>query len=111
MFHHSKQGAVDVITGESPLQGSSIDSLKVIVENCVAAGQPRIVLDLSEISLIDSSGLDYLLDVRDQCIQRGGQLRLAAPNDLCRDILEVGEVAEALEICGNVTSAVGGFAR
>ena len=111
MFQHDKQGAVDVISGDSPIHQSCLDALQPIVESCLVSGQPQLVLDLSQVPLIDSKGLEFLLDVHDECTRRGGVLRLAAPNAVCRDVLDLCDVSLVMEVCHDVTSAVGGFAR
>lgn len=109
MFHLSRQGAVDVLEGRGPLNGDSAASVRELLDRCVAHGQPRVVVSLEEVPLLDSVGLELLLDVRDQCLQRGGTLALAAPNTLCRDILHVTGLDRSMELHDDVLAAVGSF--
>ncbi len=111
MFTRSRQGAVDVISGTDPLNVDHVEDASTVVDECLAAGQPRLVLDLREIPLLDSAGLEFLLEVRDRCIERGGQLQLAAPNVLCRDILEVTGVTSDFELFSDAVEAAGSFAQ
>ena len=111
MFARSKQGAVDVVTGEDPLNAEQIEDVSRLFDACISQGQPRIIFDLTHVPLIDSSGLELLLDARDRCMQRGGLLHLAAPNALCQDILSVTDVASQFEVFDNVLEAVGSFAQ
>ena len=54
---------------------------------------------------------ELLLDALDSCGERGGTMRLAAPNSLCRDIFKVTGVSEQFEIFDNTVTAIGSFAR
>ena len=111
MFTLSKQGAVDVVAGDDPLNTEFADSLSQVFDQCLQTGQPHIVLDLRNVSLIDSAGLELLLDVRDRCIGLGGLLQLAALNALCRDILQATGVASEFELFGSAIEAAGSFAQ
>ena len=111
MFELSKQGVVDVLSGEDPLCVEELDHLQALFERCLSAGPPRLVVDLQAVPFIDSAGLTWLLDARDDCVERGGLLHLAEPNQLCREILEITGIDAELEVFGNVLAAAGSFAR
>ena len=111
MFERRQQGAVDIIRGDDALNLESIQQASGLLDECVGHGQPRIVVDLERVPLIDSAGLELLLDVRDRCLKRGGALKLAAPNHLCQDILRITDLAGQLEIYNDAISAVGSFAK
>jgi anti-anti-sigma factor len=110
MYELSQQGAVDVISGNKPLNIENVDAVRELLHRCTESGQPRIVLNLRSVPLIDSSGLELLLDARDRCQLRGGHLHLAAPSGLCGDILRVTGVDSRFEIFDDVMPAVGSFA-
>ncbi|MGH9175026.1 MAG: STAS domain-containing protein [Vicinamibacterales bacterium] len=107
MFQRSKQGAVEILAGNTPLTREHLDEVAPLLEQCLSAGQPRVVVDLARVPLIDSAGLELLLDAGDRCAQRGGQFKLAAPNDLCRDILRVTDVIRRFGVFDDVLAAVG----
>ena len=109
MFKHSKQGAINVISGTLPLSGDALDLLEASLTECMSEGQPRAVLDLRAVPLIDSAGLERLLDMRDRFEQKAGALKLAGANPLCRDILSVTGVASYFEAFPEVSQAVGSF--
>ncbi|MFV1967281.1 MAG: STAS domain-containing protein [Pirellulaceae bacterium] len=109
MFKRSKQGAINVITGEAPITTEDLEVLSDALEACLADGQPRVVLDLQEVPLIDSAGLELLLDVQEDFEQRAGTLKLAAPNPLCNDIMQATGVANHFEIYREVKTALGSF--
>lgn len=111
MFQASKQGAVYVVSGTLSLNAENLALAREAFEECIGKGQPRLVMHLEGIPLIDSVGLELLLDVRDRCLQRGGALQLAAPNPLCRDILRATDLVSQFAIFDDVNSAVGSFSQ
>ncbi len=111
MFQTSRQGAVGVISGSEPLTRDHVDQVADLLEQLLAEGQPMSVIDLSRVPLLDSAGLELLLEVQENFVQRGGALKLAAPNPLCRDILMITAVADHFDVYDQVADAVGSFVR
>lgn len=111
MWEKTKHGAIDVIVGDKPLTADNAGSLRQILEQCVHDGQPKLVLDLRDVSLIDSVGLELLLDTRDTCLRRGGTMQLASVSPLCMDILQITGVAESFELFSDSIAAAGSFSQ
>lgn len=111
MFELRRQGAIHVLTGDEPINSETVAQLESHLVSCFSLGQPRIVVDLERVSLIDSAGLEWLVDAAEKCFQRGGQAQIAAPNALCSDILRVTGVGDQVEVFDDVTSAVRSFSR
>ena len=111
MFERSKQGAVDLITGNEPLNVEHVDAVSQLLSQVAGQGQPRVVFDLEQVPLIDSAGLELLVDVQERFRRRGGALKLAVRNTLCREILNVTGVSRQFEIYPEVASAVGSFVQ
>ncbi|MBI3866020.1 MAG: STAS domain-containing protein [Planctomycetia bacterium] len=111
MFERRKLGAVDFVSGTDPLNLKNCKQFGQVLEECCRQGQPRIVVDLEHVPLIDSAGLETLLDFRDQMQERGGALKVAGPSALCREILSVTGLADQIEIFRDAQSAVASFAQ
>ena len=111
MFEKLRQGAVDIVSGDDPLTADNIDSARRILTESTQSGQPRIVLDLRKIPLIDSAGLELLIELQDECIRRGGRMQLCGANPLCRDILRITNVSQHFEQFDDAVSAAGSFAQ
>lgn len=111
MFEKTRQGAVAVISGDEPLNAENVDSVRELISSCTSEGRPDLVIDMKKIPLIDSAGLELLVESRQQCISRGGIVQLAALDPLCRDILRVTGVDNLFELHDDVVAAVGSFAR
>ena len=109
MFSRSRQGAVHVIGGEMPLNAENATHLSNVLEECLRERPPWAVLDLRKVPLLDSFGLETLLDVQDKFTRHVGLLKLAAPNPLCQDILTVTGVVHSFEVYPEVKEAVASF--
>lgn len=111
MFEQSKQGTVNVIRADNPVNGEYVDTLRAILERHAEVGQPSVVFDMQAVPLVDSAGLELLLDTRDMYRKRGGTLKLASANPLCLEILNVTGVGRLFEMFNSANAAVGSFGR
>jgi len=71
--------------------------------------QSRVVLDLDNTELLDSAGLEALLDSQDRLREAGGDLKIAASNSVNRKILEITRLDRHVEVFDNVLDAVKSF--
>jgi anti-sigma B factor antagonist len=111
MFERTRRGAVVVISGKDPLDVHYANSLCVQVDSAMAEGQKRIVLDMEHVPMVDSAGLETLLNLRDKLWGRGGALKLASVNPLCRDIFRVTGLDAQLDAYDDPVTAIGSFAQ
>lgn len=111
MFERLTQGAVDLIRGDDPINAEHVEELAGLLREAAGRGQPFVVLDMEKVPLIDSAGLELLLEYRDSFQQSGGALKLSGLNALCDDILSITGVGPSFEIFRESLSAVGSFVR
>ncbi|MHC4407242.1 MAG: STAS domain-containing protein [Planctomycetota bacterium] len=111
MFERVTRGAVNVIRGDLPLNADNVDDAAALLRECLQHGQLYVVVDLESVPLIDSAGLELLLDFKEEFQQLGGALKLAAPNPLCDEILSISGIGGSFEIFHEALSAVGSFVR
>lgn len=64
------------------------------------------VLDMSQVPFIDSKGLETLLWLQDQCLDKLGQVRLAACPDNIKTILRITRLSDTITACDTIDSAV-----
>jgi anti-anti-sigma regulatory factor len=100
MFARTKQGAVDVVYGDDPLNEDNAPRVQRLLDECGG-----------HVPLIDSTGLEMLLDVQEGFQRRGGTLKLAVRSPLCREILSVTGVGRHFEMFPEAASAVGSFVQ
>lgn len=111
MFERIRQGTVELIRGDQSLTSATVDDFCKVVDSCMQQRRNRIVLDMSGIPLIDSRGLEILVDYQRQSISCGGSIKLASAGSLCRDILKATNVIAMFDVFENSISAVGSFAK
>jgi anti-anti-sigma factor len=111
MFEQKCQGAVDVISGGERISGEHVAELAQVFDARLQRGQPLIVLDLQGVALIDSAGLELLLDVQEKCQRMGGALKIASPGALCIEVLKCTGVGAKFEIFRDSRGAVRSFVQ
>jgi anti-sigma B factor antagonist len=87
---------VAVIRGEGRLNMVSAPRLRSAVADAIEAGRPRIVVDLSGVEFMDSSGLGALVGCLKTTRQAGGDLRIAAPSEQVVMVLQLSNLDRIL---------------
>jgi anti-anti-sigma factor len=111
MFEQKRQGAVDVIVGGERIAGDQVPELAAMLAGKAGRGQPHVVLDLQSVAVMDSAGLELLMDTQDEYQRSGGALKLANPGALCREVLKVTGVGSKFEVFPDTRSAVRSFVQ
>ncbi len=111
MFQIESQGAVELITPSEALNHENAESLLEMIANQSFSGQPMVVLDLSNVPLVDSAGLEALLDVQQNLREASGTLKLAGLTPLCTDVFRITGLSERFEIYADTKQAVRSFVR
>jgi anti-sigma B factor antagonist len=83
--------------------------LREIVRELAEKGNKRIVLNLSEVNYIDSSGLGELVKTHTTIRNRGGQLKLASLNKRVHDLLQMTRLASVFDIHNDEPAALKSF--
>lgn len=85
-----KHGSVQVIKLRGDLKiGPPVDSFRQTIEELMGAGEARIVVDLEEVPMIDSSGIGVLVRSLTSAKGRSGDLRLLNPSRLAIQTLKI----------------------
>jgi anti-sigma B factor antagonist len=90
--------------------GQAVDGLRQTMEEALAAGDTRLVLNLAEVSMIDSSGIGLLVKFLASTKQRGGNIKLVQPNKFAVQTLKLVGVINLFEIFDNDDAAVESYA-
>jgi len=84
-------------------------ALKVGIEKLVSEGQARLVVDLADISFIDSSGLGSLIAGLKKARQAGGNLRIAEASEQVLTVLRLTNLDRVLHPYPSVEEASHGW--
>jgi len=93
---HAGEDTVLQVSGEVDLDNR--DELRTMISELVEAGVRRLVVDLTEVSFIDSSGLGALLGGRSSLVEVGGWMRLVISNPHVMKVFTITNLTEVFEI-------------
>ena len=96
-----------VIRGDGRLNMASGPQLKETVQSALRSGRVRVVVDLSRIPFMDSSGLGSLIAGLKSARELGGDLRIVSPSTQVAMVLKLSKVDSILPAHPSVEEAYG----
>ncbi len=100
---------VTVLAPSGRLDVTGAPALHEAVSEAVKHGKPRLVIDLEGVSFVDSSGLGSVVAALKQARSSKGDLRLAAPNQQIRVVLELTTLDRVFPYYATVEEALTDF--
>lgn len=100
---------VTVLAPTGRLDVAGAPALKDAIGEVARDGSPRIVIDMEGVSFVDSTGLGSVISALKQVRSREGELRLAAPNQQVRVVLELTTLDRVFPYYASVEDALSGF--
>ncbi|HEX8817123.1 MAG TPA: STAS domain-containing protein [Terriglobales bacterium] len=105
-----KRSQIQVIQLRGPLRlGLAVDELRQTLEDLTAGGDTRIVLNLAEVPMVDSSGIGLIVRYLASTKQRGGSVKLLQPSKFAIQTLRLVGVLNLFEIFDQEDVAVDSF--
>ncbi|HEX6641677.1 MAG TPA: STAS domain-containing protein [Thermoanaerobaculia bacterium] len=89
--------------------GSGDTQLREVITNAVNAGKNKILLDLSGVTTIDSSGIGELVGSYTTATNRGGKLKLLHLPAKLNELLHVTQLITVFEVYENEQEAIASF--
>lgn len=104
------QSGVKVIklTGRLNL-GESVDRMRQTFDDSLAAGEIRFVVDLGEVSMLDSTGIGLLVRCLTAAKQSGGTLKLLKPSKFAVQTLKMTGLLNLFEVFDDLEAAITSF--
>lgn len=104
------QGSVKVIKLRGRLNlGESVDRLAQTVNELLNTGDSRLVVDLGDVAMVDSSGIGLLVRCLTSAKQRAGSLKLLNPSKFAVQTLRMTGLLSLFEVFDNEEQAVTSF--
>jgi anti-anti-sigma factor len=103
------QGVAVVHVGESRLMYPLLSEFASTVTSLIAAGQTRVVVDLSPVGYVDSATIGCLMDLYRQASAAGGGLKLAGVQRRVETMLTMTGAQNFIEVHPDQSSAVKSF--
>lgn len=89
--------------------GAGDTQLREVISNAVAAGRTKILLDLSGVTTIDSSGIGELVGSYTTVTNRGGKLKLLHLPAKLNELLHVTQLITVFEVYEDEQEALRSF--
>ena len=103
-------GQVKVIKLRGRLNlGDAVDRLRETLDDLIGNGDTRILLELSEVPWIDSSGIGLLVKALTSAKQRGGSMKLLNPSKFTLQTSKMIALLDVFEIFVDQQEAVASF--
>jgi anti-sigma B factor antagonist len=97
------------ITGDITLNQGGDVLLKDKIQSLLQQGQSKLVLDLGNVSYVDSAGLGQLVQIHATTKSKGGSLRLANVTRRLKDLLVVTKLVTVFDSYDSEADAVASF--
>ena len=91
--------------------GEESNALREKVKSLLAAGQKKIVLNMDNVTYIDSSGLGTLVASHTSARSQGASLKLSNLGSKFQEILQVTKLVTVFEVYPSEAAAIGSFGK
>ncbi len=105
----SERDGTGVVTISGRLEHSRCSELQTALEGLVLTERPRVAVDLSRVSYLDSSALGILVSALKSAQRRGGDLRLSGLNEMLMDVFRITRLSNIFQIHPTVWAAIESF--
>lgn len=99
----------NAVSGEVELDVDNNYLLIEAVEEELSKGKNNLILQLKNVSYVDSSGLGAIFDSYKQVVEKDGQLRILNPNIDVKRVLDITKISKKIEIFNNEEEALKSF--
>lgn len=105
-----KSGEVTIVDVAGRIQlGEGAVSLRNALRDLAAGNETKVLLNLGEVSYIDSSGMGELVAGFTSIANRGGQLKLLKLTKRIQDLLQITKLYTVFEVYDEETAALRSF--
>lgn len=100
----SRVGAITYLTPKDALNDEkSVLALRAAADASIAAGETRLIIELSHVRLVDGRALETFLDLQDELLKIGGWLKVAHANPLLQEVFQVTGLSEYISYADGPT--------
>jgi anti-anti-sigma factor len=104
-----QQGSIDVIQFDDKLTIEEVSQVRALLQGAIHGRLPQVVIDLRRVRVVDSAGLELLFDTQQDCLERGGTIRLASAGVLMQEVLRITGLNQEFSQYPDVVAAAGAF--
>jgi anti-sigma B factor antagonist len=105
-----RQSNVQIVKLRGDLKiGEAVDAFRQTLEEHLGAGDSRIVVNIGEVPMIDSSGMGVLVRSLTTAKQKGGTVKLVKPSKVTMQALKIVGLLNLFEVFDDEAKAVESF--
>jgi anti-sigma B factor antagonist len=106
-----EQGGVAILHPSGPLTGDKeTDLLRSALDELGKEGNTRAVINLAQVSWINSTGIGMLIAGYKEYTSRGGKLKLCSVSENMQNVLAITRLTQVFEVFANEKEAIASFA-
>jgi anti-sigma B factor antagonist len=106
----AKRGSVQLVRLRGALRmGPAVDDLRQTMEEALGNGDTRLILNLADVPMIDSSGIGLIVRFLASAKQRGGTVKLVQPSKFATQTMRLVGVLNLFEVFDDDEAAVQSF--
>ena len=102
-------GSVTVLNPHGAIAQDDVEEFSQLIEECRQKSNGRFVIEFSDVSFLDSRGLEALWDLADRQRESGQTAKLSGVPELCREIFELTDMSKHLDLFDTAENAVRSF--
>jgi anti-sigma B factor antagonist len=106
---HDERGAVAVVRFEGNLDTNTAPEAQERLDDLMAAGAEKLLVDFSDLDYISSAGLRVLLATAKKLRSTGGNLRLCKLNETVAEVFEISGFSTIFAVFSTEAEALEGF--
>ena len=103
-----EQGDWTVLAVSGEIDIATAPSLREKLHSLLADGRSRLIVDLDDVTFLDSTALGVLVGLLKRARTEGGELRIVCNQPRVRKVFEITRLDSAFDLCNSVEDAVKG---
>jgi len=107
----TSNGDVEMLTVEGEIDAASASRLICTLNRSVSGAEQPLVIDLSRVGFMDSTGLALLINAHRRLMNRGKGFAVVCPMGPLRRVFEITDMVDLLRVCPDRESAARAAAR
>jgi anti-sigma B factor antagonist len=102
-------GNIAIVDLSGHITAGGTGALRNAIKELAAAGQKNVLLNITQVTYIDSSGLGELVDACTTFRKLGGDLKLVGPQPRITKLLEMTKLSSVFKVFAEEQAALGSF--
>ena len=104
----STHEGVAVVSPQGDVDMSSSPDLRTALKGAIAQGRPKLVVDLSQVHYMDSSGMATLVEAMRMCKDSRAKMVICAMNEKVKALFEIARLDQFFTIVETLDEAIAG---